>query len=76
VSALPNPLAPIGHHWFDSTHIAFGVITGGVYGPKWKAETSVFNGREPDEDRADFDLAALDSFSGRVWFLPTRRLAL
>ena len=76
VSALPNPLAPIGHHWFDSTHIAFGVITGGVYGPKWKAETSVFNGREPDEDRADFDFAALDSFSGRLWFLPTRRLAL
>jgi hypothetical protein len=76
VSALPNPLAPIGHHWFDSTHIAFGVITGGIYGPTWKAETSVFNGREPDEDRTDFELAALDSFSGRLWFLPTRRLAL
>src|SRR5262245_12944801 len=76
VSAFPNPLAPIGHHWFDSTHIAFGVITGGEYGPKWKAETSVFNGREPDEDRTDFDFAALDSFSGRLWFLPTRRIAL
>jgi hypothetical protein len=76
VSALPNPLAPIGHHWFDSTHIAFGVLTAGIYGPKWKAETSAFNGREPDEDRSDFDFAALDSFSGRLWFLPTRRLAL
>lgn len=76
VSAFPNPLAPIGHHWFDSTHIAFGVITGGVYGRKWKAETSAFNGREPDEDRTDFDFAALDSFSGRLWFLPTRRIAL
>jgi len=32
VSATGNPLAPIGHHWFDATHIAFGVITGGVYG--------------------------------------------
>jgi hypothetical protein len=52
------------------------VITGGVYGPKWKAESSAFNGREPDEDRTDFELAALDSFSGRLWFLPTRRVAL
>jgi hypothetical protein len=76
VSALPNPLAPIGHHWFDSTHITFGVITGGIYGPTWKGETSAFNGREPDEDRTDFDFAALDSFSGRLWLLPTRRLAL
>ena len=76
ISAMPNPLAPIAHHWLDSTHIAFGVLTGGVYGPEWKAETSVFNGREPDEDRTDVDFAAMDSFAGRVWFLPTRRLAL
>lgn len=76
ISALPNPLAPISHHWFDSTHITFGVVTGAVYDQKWKAETSVFNGREPDEDRVDIDLAALDSVSGRFWFLPTTRLAL
>ena len=76
ISAMPNPLAPIAHHWLDSTHITFGVLTGGVYGPKWKAETSLFNGREPDEHRTDFDFAAMDSFSGRVWYLPTRRLAL
>ena len=76
ISAMPNPLAPIGHHWFDSTHITFGVVTGGVYAKKWKAETSVFNGREPDQERTDFDFAALDSVSGRVWFLPTPRLAL
>jgi hypothetical protein len=76
VSALPNPLAPISHHWLDSTHITFGVVTGAVYGRTWKAETSIFNGREPDEDRMDIDLAALDSVSGRFWFLPTTRLAL
>lgn len=76
VSALPNPLAPISHHWLDSTHVTFGVVTGGVYTSRWKAETSVFNGREPDEDRMDFDFAALDSVSGRFWFLPTPRLAL
>jgi hypothetical protein len=75
VSALPNPLAPIAHHWLDSTHISFGVITGGLYGSRWKAEASVFNGREPDEDRTDFDFGALDSVSGRLWFLPTANLA-
>jgi YHS domain-containing protein len=76
VSAMPNPLAPISHHWLDSTHIVFGVVTAGLYGNRWKAETSVFNGREPDEERADFDFGALDSFSGRLWFLPTPQLAL
>jgi len=76
ISAMPNPLAPITHHWLDSTHITFGLVTGGVYGKRWKAETSVFNGREPDEERTNFDFAALDSFSGRLWFLPTTRLAL
>ncbi len=76
ISAFPNPLAPIAHHWLDSTHITFGVLTGALYGNRWKSEVSVFNGREPDEDRADFDLGALDSVSGRVWFLPTAKLAL
>jgi hypothetical protein len=36
----------------------------------------VFNGREPDDRRTNFDVAALDSWSGRVWFLPTRRWAI
>ena len=76
ISAFPNPLAPIGHHWLDATHITFGVLTGALYGNRWKSEMSVFNGREPDEERADFDLGALDSVSGRVWFLPTAKLAL
>jgi hypothetical protein len=76
LSAMPNPMAPIAHHWLDSTHVAFGVITGGLYGGRWKAESSVFNGREPDEERADFDFGALDSVSGRLWFLPNSSLAL
>ena len=75
-SAMPNPIAPISHHWLDSTHIVFGVVTTGLSSRSWKIEGSMFNGREPDEHRADLDLAALDSFSGRVWFLPTPRLAL
>lgn len=76
ISAMPSPLAPISHHWLDSTHITYGVVTGGIYGKRWKAETSVFNGREPDENRTNFDFGALDSWSGRVWFLPTNRWAL
>lgn len=76
MSAMPNPLAPISHHWIDATHITFGVVTAGVFAQKWKIEGSVFNGREPDDDRTDLDLKPLDSLSGRVWFLPTRQLAL
>ncbi|HUQ89716.1 MAG TPA: hypothetical protein VM096_19290 [Vicinamibacterales bacterium] len=76
VSAMASPLAPISHHWMDATHISFGVVTGGVYSQRWKAEASVFNGREPDEQRADIELGKLDSVSGRVWFLPTARVAV
>ncbi len=70
-SSAENPLAPLSHHTFDSTHIAFGVLTGAVDHGPWTFEASVFNGREPDEDRWDFDFAALDSFAGRIWFEPT-----
>jgi len=76
LSALPNPIAPIGHHWFDSTHISFGVVTVGLFGRRWKVEGSAFNGREPDENRYDLDLDPLDSYSGRVWFLPSERWAV
>jgi len=76
ISAMMNPIAPISHHWLDSTHITFGVVTAGVYDHRWKMEMSVFNGREPDENRSDLDLAALDSVSGRITFMPNERLAL
>ena len=76
ISAMPNPLAPISHHWLDATHITFGVVTAGVYNSRWKAEGSLFNGREPDEHRWDIDLAAMDSFSGRLWFAPSSALVL
>ena len=76
LSALTNPIAPVAHHWLDSTHITYGVVTTGVFGTKWKAEASIFNGREPDEHRWDLDLGAMDSFSGRVTIAPTPRLAL
>lgn len=76
LSSLPNPLSPITHHSLDASHISFGVVTSGVYNARWKVEGSLFNGREPDDRRADFDLGPLDSFSGRVSFAPTRALVL
>ena len=69
-SAAGLPLAPLGHHTFDSTHISFGVITAGLERGPWIVEGSVFNGREPDEHRWNVEFAALDSFAGRVWFKP------
>jgi len=76
VSSMLNPIAPISHHWLDSTHITFGLVTTGIYDRRWKVEMSAFNGREPDEDRWDLDLGPLDSFSGRFTLLPSDGLAL
>jgi hypothetical protein len=76
LSAMENPVAPISHHWIDSTHITFGLVTTGIYDERWKAEVSVFNAREPDENRADLDLGRLDSISGRLSFSPNRQLTL
>ena len=76
VSALPNPIAPIAHHWLDATHITHGVLTAGLFGPAWKVEASVFNGREPDEARWDLDLAPLDSFAARLSLAPSPSFAL
>ena len=70
-SASENPAAPLGHHWQDSTHIAHGVVTGGLTAWKFKVEGSYFRGAEPDEDRTGIELGKLDSWSGRIWFAPT-----
>jgi heavy metal-binding protein len=76
LSAMDSPDAPIGHHWQDSTHITFGVATLGAVWKNVKFEGSVFTGREPDEDRYDFDRPRFDSFSGRASWNPTQNLAL
>src|SRR5262249_15031600 len=72
-SALENPSATLAHHLQDSTHISFGVLTTGVTYRKFKLEGSIFNGREPDENRYDFDSHAWNSRSGRLSFAPNRR---
>lgn len=70
-SAMDNSSAPLGHHWQDATHVSFGVLTAGIFTHTWKLEGSVFNGREPDENRWDFDAIKLDSYSGRLTVNPT-----
>ncbi len=74
-SAFDNPMAPLTHHVFDSTHVSFGVATASFERGPWTLEGSVFNGREPDEHRWDFDFGPMDSVSGRLWFKPTPQWA-
>lgn len=71
VSGLDSPGAPLGHHWFDSSHITFGVITAGVASKTLKLEGSVFNGRERNEDRYDIEVRPLRSWSVRASWNPT-----
>ena len=75
-SAMDNPTAPIGHHWQDATHVSFGVLTAGLFTHTWQVEGSVFNGREPDEHRWNFDPIRLDSYSGRLTVNPSRHWSL
>lgn len=75
-SGMENPEAPIGHHWFDATHISWGVVTAGINTEKWQLEGSFFNGTEPDENRYAPDTIALNSAAGRLTFNPSDRLSL
>lgn len=75
-SGEDNPEAPISHHWLDSTHITYGVVTLGYVQGGVKLEGSVFRGREPDENRYDIETGKLDSASLRVSWNPTGQWAL
>ena len=75
-SISTSPEAPISHHWLDSTHITFGVLTAGVVLERVKIEASRFNGREPDEHRYDIETGPLDSSSVRVSWNPSDRWSL
>ncbi|HVV28572.1 MAG TPA: hypothetical protein VHC40_11470 [Rhizomicrobium sp.] len=76
VSAADNPMTPIAHHWLDSTHVTFGVATAGIVHDGWKLEVSQFTGREPDQNRFDFDSARFDSTSARLSFNPDSNWSL
>jgi len=71
---LDSPEAPISHHWLDSTHISFGVLTAGIIVDRAKLEVSRFNGREPDQHRWNIETAPLDSTAVRLSWNPTATL--
>lgn len=75
-SAEYEPLAPITHHWFDSTHITYGVVTAGWGSPHVQLEASALRGREPDEHRWDIETPSLDSWSVRATWTPSPHWAI
>lgn len=75
-SARLNPEPPITHHWFDSTHITYGVVTGGLSGARWQLEASGFRGQEPDEHRFNIETPRLDSWSVRGTLIPSPRWSI
>ncbi len=75
-SASENPSATLSHHLQDSTHISFGVLTTGFTYRWFKLEGSIFNGREPNENRYNFDSHKWNSRSARFWFMPNKNWAM
>ena len=75
MSASENPVAALGHHQQDSTHIAFNVLTAGFTWHSLRIEGSSFHGGEPGEQRWQFQPSpnglAIDSYSTRVTFSPS-----
>ena len=73
-SASEDPIAALGHHQQDSTHIAFNVLTVGFTYRGLRFEQSGFHGAEPDERHWRFQPSpnglALDSYASRVTFTP------
>jgi hypothetical protein len=78
-SASEDPIAALGHHQEDSTHIAFNVFTGGLTWRWLRFEESGFHGAEPTEQRWGFQPSpnglAIDSYSSRITFAPTQNWA-
>ncbi len=71
-SGMDIPEAPITHHWMDSTHVTFGVATLGYIWGQFKIDGSIFTGREPDQNRWNFDRPRFDSYSARLTYNPTK----
>lgn len=72
ISASEDPLATLGHHLQDSTHVAADVFTGGFTYKMVRLEASGFHGREPDENRWNIDQGTLDSYSARITIVPAK----
>jgi hypothetical protein len=69
-SASEDPLATLGHHQEDSTHIADDVLTVGLAYRFARLEASGFHGREPDENRWTISQGKMDSWSTRLTLQP------
>jgi hypothetical protein len=74
MSASENPLAALGHHQEDSTHIAYNVLTAAATWRWLRVEGSGFHGGEPAEGRWQFQPSAnglaIDSYSTRLTVSP------
>lgn len=75
-SASENPSAPLSHHLMDSTHISFGVVTTGFTYRWFKLEGSLFNGREPGENRYNFEANPWNSRSVRLSYAPNNNWSM
>lgn len=79
LSASEDPIAALGHHQEDSTHIAFNVLTGGITYKMFRLEGSGFHGAEPTENRWALEPSpnghALDSAAVRLTVVPTANVA-
>ncbi len=69
-SASEDPLAALGHHQEDSTHISDDVVTAGFAYGFVRVEASGFHGREPGENRWIISQGGLDSWSMRLTVQP------
>lgn len=69
-SASEDPLAALGHHQEDSTHVAMDVVTVGVAYRIARIEASGFHGREPNENRWNISQGKIDSWSTRLTIQP------
>jgi hypothetical protein len=69
-SASENPLAALGHHQEDSTHVAEDVVTVGATYRIARIEASGFHGREPNENRWNISQGKIDSWSTRLTLQP------
>ena len=69
-SASEDPLATLGHHQQDSTHIAADVFTAGLTYRIARIEASGFHGREPGENRWTISQGKIDSWSTRLTLQP------
>lgn len=78
-SAAELPEATLSHHLQDSTHVSYDVVTLGVTHRiplgKIKLEASGFHGGEPGENRWTIEQGSVDSWSGRLWWLPSANWA-